>query len=98
ERAFARARRSGDADASSPSDLRVPGGEQRVEAVAVILDDADRTRERGLLAGAEIVEQAAVVVAHARTGFAFIAGSSCSSRMSPTSSSSRFSRVTRPSV
>ena len=57
ERALARARRAGDADAPRAADPRLQAREQRVESGAMILDDADRARERGLPSRVEIGEE-----------------------------------------
>ena len=45
DRALARARRTGDADAARAAELRVQRSEQLIEAGAMVLDDADRAGE-----------------------------------------------------
>ena len=74
---------------------RVQRTEQTLVARAMVLDDADGPRQRGLAPRVQFREQGRERVAQDSPRGA---GSSCSSRMSPTSSSSRSSRVTSPTV
>src|SRR6185436_4822833 len=81
ECALAGAGRAGDADTASATDALMPFREQRIESVAVVLDDADRPCERGFPACREILEQTRMI-GHLRAPPGAVAGSSCSSRMS----------------
>src|SRR5689334_9568906 len=102
--ALPRTGRASNADSSRAAESRVKGCEQAFESLTMILDDAHRAGERRLPSPIELGEQVVMHRRRCRGGHAdprfarIVSGSSCSSRMSPTSSSSRSSSETRPIV
>jgi len=93
ERALPGTGGAGEPDAPRPPDARVAVGGDRLVAGALVLDNAHHTGERGDAAGVEGGEQLGGPIVHRSPPI-----SSCSSWISPTTSSTRSSKVTMPSV